>query len=288
MNPEPNNPWIGDFHKALAERNEPKADVGPGQPTADPAPPANQGLADWVKRMGGAKPGGATFVPSSVWGTGWRSALQNEWQRIVAETYNRAFEPPQMVEPSQDNPGDGAAKSCPADVSHGYLNPSWPGCDPMNMPPVSPRDQELAQHALEYVVGPLADIAQACAIAREEGFQAGRYIPPRRPGTADSDVNCFAPNASHQVVSDLVTTARMDEILARAATFLPSSGGLAESFRQYYEQEGLTPATVPCVWDSVSQQYVPVTSHRGVAILNPPVPTYNTFYTAHRAGGASK
>lgn len=31
------------------------------------------------------------------------------------------------------------------------------------------------------------------------------------------------------------------------------------------------PATVPCVWDSVSEQYVPVTSHRGVAILNPPV-----------------
>lgn len=44
--------WIGDFHKALEERKEPKAE--PPAPAAQPAPsPKPEGLADWVKRMGG-------------------------------------------------------------------------------------------------------------------------------------------------------------------------------------------------------------------------------------------
>ena len=50
---EPNNQWIGDFHKALEERKEPRVEA---PKPSEPAPTSNssQGLADWVKKMGGA------------------------------------------------------------------------------------------------------------------------------------------------------------------------------------------------------------------------------------------
>lgn len=60
-----NNAWIGDFHKALEERKEPKAE--PPASASQPAPsPKPEGLADWVKRMGGTlvgEPGGVTAYP---------------------------------------------------------------------------------------------------------------------------------------------------------------------------------------------------------------------------------
>jgi hypothetical protein len=50
---EPNNQWIGDFHKALEERKEPRVEAPkPAEPASTSNP--SQGLADWVKKMGGA------------------------------------------------------------------------------------------------------------------------------------------------------------------------------------------------------------------------------------------
>lgn len=62
-----NNQWIGDSHKALEERKEPRVEP-PASAPQQPAPSSEpaKGLADWVKRMGGTlvgDPGGVTTYP---------------------------------------------------------------------------------------------------------------------------------------------------------------------------------------------------------------------------------
>ena len=51
---EPNNKWIGDFHKALEERKEPPKQFTPPSPKEATNPFLNHPVPDWVKKMGGA------------------------------------------------------------------------------------------------------------------------------------------------------------------------------------------------------------------------------------------
>jgi hypothetical protein len=64
-----NNQWIGDFHKALEERKEPKPEPDKPSPAPFPRVPT---LADWVKQMGGGigpkgdKPAALDNGPASI------------------------------------------------------------------------------------------------------------------------------------------------------------------------------------------------------------------------------
>lgn len=68
-----------------------------------------------------------------------------------------------------------------AEIDPGYApKPYWKGIAPADMPPISPRDQELARQACDSWFSsmpsggvPISVMSEACAIARAEGFKEG-------------------------------------------------------------------------------------------------------------------
>jgi len=65
---EPNNAWVGDFHKALEQRKEPRAEAA----TVTERPTLPEGMSYFDR----------VIAPQT----------KEQWHRITAEVYNRAFE----------------------------------------------------------------------------------------------------------------------------------------------------------------------------------------------------
>lgn len=173
---EPNNTWIGDFHKALEERKEPVVEIEmPAEPAAPTA--ANQGLADWVKKMGGTmnvRPDDISYFNRVV-----APQIEEQWGRIAAEVFDHAFEPPTLV---TDDELDALRAMAIRAGERSMLSH-------MDVV-VTKADQDLADMCRytdggERPISPalMADIARVCAIARACGFpewrpELNRLCPP--------------------------------------------------------------------------------------------------------------
>jgi hypothetical protein len=182
MMTEPNNAWIGDFHKALEERKEPRVEA---PKPAEPAPTSNpsQGLADWVKKMGGALTESdfrriASTFPTRVDGAMYGRPTLPEGMSYF-DSRDRAFEPYLLycgkIAYTRREIGDNVRKGPKTEPGvRSLISRSAAGR------PVSKVDEALAD-LCRYTDGGerpisralLADIAMVCAIARAEGFSAG-------------------------------------------------------------------------------------------------------------------